>query len=326
MMEFTRGPSTTPGNRNGNQDGNQSGNLESNSRQGDQPKGRASTQASQHFSEQSSQQLSADILKILNEVSRVSHRLEPAVPAEWMLKRVQFLAYELQTFISAVSASDSFLDAEKLSLLNRFFFSEKKFRCVGDTSAHALTLEGLRLNRVLSNRVGAPLVLELIYAYLADGIGLTLEFVDLKPICFLKWRGKNQAHYIDLSRSGKTLTNDELIETLSSRFRMTSFSSSQVLEACSATNFTFEYVLSLKQAFGAMHDPHTLLFLQDTLIGYQPSNLQLVGERAVLHRRLGNLKSALSDLKRYFSFHDKSRAPSELVNLHNELLHLLEQR
>jgi regulator of sirC expression with transglutaminase-like and TPR domain len=313
MMEFSRDPST-----------NQGASQEKENRQGDPSKGRSLTE--------SSRQLSADIFKILNEVSRITHRLDPSVPAEWMIKRVQFLAYELQTFIRTVTSTEALRDAEKLSLLNRFFFSEKKFRCVVETSStqanapqNGQTIEGLRLNKVLSSRVGAPVVLELIYAYLADVIGLTLEFVDLKPICFLKWRDRDQARYIDVSRNGKTLTNDEVIETLSTRFRMTSFSSSQVLETCSATSFTFEYVSSLKQALGAMHDPQTVLFLQDTLIGYQPSNLQLVGERALLHRRLGNLKSALADLKRYFSFHDKTRSPSELINLHSELIQLLEQ-
>lgn len=290
MMEIARGPST---------------NQMSVDSSSDQPKGRPSV----------------DIVGILSEVSHVCHQLEPSVPAEWMLKRVQFLAYELQTYFEA--AADAGSESGRLKALNRFFFEEKKFRCIDTANS---PIDGLRLNRVLSSRLGVPMMLELIYAYLAEGIGLALEFVDLKPICFLKWRDGLQTHYIDLSRNGKTLTSDELIETLNSRLSSNSVASAQVLEALSSANFTTEYLLALKKALGNSADPQTLLYLQDTLVRLQPNNFQLIGDRALLHRRLGNLKSALADLKRYFAFHDKSRSSNELIKLHNDLIQHFEGR
>lgn len=255
--------------------------------------------------------------QLLNEMSRVSHHLDPETPSEWMIKRVQFFAYELQTFIGGSRLTP----AEKLSTLNRFFFEEKKFRCITEKNVDAL-----RLNRVLTSRIGMPLVLELLYACLAEGIGLNVEFVDLQPICFLKWRHDGQARYIDISRNGATLTNEELIETLHSRFRMTSIPPTCVLEECSIETFASDYVKSLKENFDVATDGETVLYLHNTLISYQPSNLQLLGERALLNRRLGHLKSALADLKRYFAFHDRSRASEELVKLHDELMELVEGR
>lgn len=255
--------------------------------------------------------------QILNEVSRISHHLEPETSVEWMIKRVQFFAYELQTFIGCRNLTP----AEKISALNRFFFEEKKFRCVIEKSVDAL-----RLNRVLASRTGMPLVLELLYACLAEGIGLNVEFVDLKPICFLKWRHDGQARYIDISRNGATLTNEELIETLHSRFRTTSIPHTCVLEECTVEIFASDYVKSLKEGFDASTEGETVLFLHNALITYQPSNLQLLGERALLHRRLGHFKSALADLKRYFAFHDRARASEELVKLHDELMELVEGR
>lgn len=254
---------------------------------------------------------------LLNEMSRVSHHLEPETPVEWMLKRVQFFAYELQTFIG----DRDLTPAEKLSKLNLFFFEEKKFRCAMEKSVDAL-----RLNRVLTSRIGMPLVLELLYAYLAEGIGLSVEFFDLKPICFLKWRHDGQAHYIDISRNGVALSNEELIETLHSRFRMTSIPHDCVLEECTVEAFASDYVKSLKEGFDVAIEGETVLYLQNLLIAYQPNNMQLIGERALLFRRLGHFKSALADLKRYFAFHDRARAHEDLVKLHDELMELVEGR
>jgi hypothetical protein len=52
--------------------------------------------------------------------------------------------------------------------------------------------------------------------------------------------------------------------------------------------------------------------------------LKFVGERALLHRRLGNFKSSLADLKRYFAFHERAKAPADLVALFDEMMRALE--
>jgi regulator of sirC expression with transglutaminase-like and TPR domain len=265
------------------------------------------------------------VMNLVREVARVSHKMDEAVPAEWMVKRAQFMSYELQTL-----ARNAQTEIEKLGVLNHFFFEEKNFRCVTDFSRVRDATEAFRLNRVFNDRTGAPIVLELLYAYLAEKIGVKLEFVDLKPTCFLKWCEKGRSRFIDITRGGATLSSDELIETLQTRFRITSFTTSTVLDAYTFESFVGDYVSALKRACGLGADagstnPEKLLFLQDTLIAYQPSNLHLVGERALLQRRLGNFKGALSDLKRYFAFHDRARAPGELVRLYDELVQLLER-
>jgi regulator of sirC expression with transglutaminase-like and TPR domain len=252
------------------------------------------------------------VVNLLREVSRISHHLEPSIPAEWMLKRVQFFSYELQTL-----TRDAHTDQDKLGLLNNFFFSAKNFRCT--------PLGEVRLNRVLAERTGAPQVIELLYAFLAERIGVALDFVDLKPTCFLRWSEGGRSRYIDVTRGGATLSSDELIDTLHTRFSMTTFSNTSLLEVASFESYISDYLVTLKHAIDISHDPETVLFLQDTLIAYQPSNLQLVGERALLHRRLGNFKNAFTDLKRYFSFHDRSRAPIELCRLLDELTELYER-
>jgi regulator of sirC expression with transglutaminase-like and TPR domain len=259
-------------------------------------------------------------LNLLREVSRFSEHLDPEFHAEWMVKRVQFLSYELQSEIHADHS-----EAERLGLLNRFFFETKKFKCITDVSKLADPSEAYRLNRVLSERRGAPIALELIYAYLAEKIGVSLDFVDLKPTCFLRWVENGRSRFVDITRGGSTLSSDELIETLHTRFRLTSFCNASLLETYSFDTYLADYLRCLKSSIDVGHEPEKLLWLQDNLISYQPSNLQLLGERALLHRRLGNFKHALADLKRYYAFHDRDRSPVELAKLYDELVALLER-
>jgi regulator of sirC expression with transglutaminase-like and TPR domain len=272
-------------------------------------------------------------IKTLLEVCRISNHLDPEISAEWMMRRVQFFAYELQASLVPILNVSPLDDSQKLAHLNQYFFNAKQFRCATDKE-----LNHLRLSRVLQTRVGTPMMLELLYAYFAEKIGICLQFVDLRPICLLKWRNGRQTRYIDISRGGALLSSSELIETLQSRFSFNNSSSStfqanqneKLLEDCSEELFTTEYVTHIKNMIDQLGDlrgrSETALFLQNALISYQPDDVRLVGERALIHRRLGNFKSALSDLKRYFAFHDRKRSSPELIRVHDELMQLLEGR
>lgn len=259
-------------------------------------------------------------LNLVRELSRISYQLDSSVLLDWMVKRVQFFSYELQTLIRPDTS-----ERDRLAELNLFFFQSKKFQCTNEPMRLQDPSSAFLLGQVLAARCGAPTVIALLYACLADRIQLDLEFVDLKPTCFLKWNDNGRSRYIDVTRGGVTLSNDELIEMLHTRFQMTTLSVDSLLETYTFETFLVEYLNELKLALLKSNDPDKLLFLQNTLISYQPSNIQLLGERALLHRRLGNFKSALADLKRYFTFHEREKAPAELVSLHDELSQLLDR-
>ncbi len=261
-------------------------------------------------------------LNLIREVSRISAQIEPSQAAERLIKRALFMGYELQS-----RTQNLVHDLDKLRALNDYMFTDKRFRCVSSVSLPCADSADLfRLETVLSRHVGAPLLIELLYAFLAERIGVALEFADLKPTCFLKWTENGTSRFIDVSRQGALLSTEQLLQTLHDRFRLTTCEPTRLLETYSFEHFITDYLLAVKSATNVAHNPEVLLFLQDTLISYQPSNLQYVGERAILHRRLGNFKSALGDLKRYFAFHDRCKAPPELVFLYDEMLALMSKK
>ena len=273
-------------------------------------------------------------LNLIREFSRINFELDASVSLDRLVKRVLFLAYELQALIDSGtnSASDTtFSERDRLDLLNQFLFKQKSFRCMSEALNTDDPSVVYRLNHILSERAGSATVIALIYAFLAERIGIHLEFVDLKPTSFLKWtertKSKPRPCYIDIARDGAILSDDELIETLHSRFHFpeSSICNASVLEAFTFETYLCDYLRDLKKSLRRTGDPEDLLIIQNTLISYQPSDLQLLGERAVLHRRLGNFKSALSDLKRFFAFHEKEKSPPEFVELYDELTQLLER-
>lgn len=259
-------------------------------------------------------------LNLFREMARVNQYLEPAVPAEWIIKRIQFYSYELQSRLQSNQT-----ERDRLALLNHFFFEEKKFICSpkGRHSDNPQSL--LSLAKVFNKRTGSPSILALLYSYLAERVDVPLSLVNLKPTCLLKWNDGGRSRFIDMNRNGVTISSDELIELLHSRFQMTSVVSTSLLEDITFDTFITDYLVSLRATFDPALDLNQILFLQDTLIEYLPSQIQLLAERAQMHQSLGNTKLALNDLKRFFSFCEKDKAPQEIVALYEELLLMYER-
>jgi regulator of sirC expression with transglutaminase-like and TPR domain len=259
--------------------------------------------------------------RMLKEMSAISAQLDPGVGADWMLKRVQFMAYELRSHTPLEATA-----FELCETLNDYFFKQKGFKSIPKISEAKDPLACLLLQRVLSSRVGSPAVLSLIYSFLATQIGLKLEFVDLRPTCFLKFVENGNSHYVDMNGEGRVLTSEALLESLHLRIQMKAIPKEALLEPVSVERFLCEYLGSLKSEYIRRSNLESLLIIQNALLAQQPSSLQLLAERALLYRRLGHFKQALSDLKRYFSFHDKETAPSEVLTVFHELTELVERQ
>jgi regulator of sirC expression with transglutaminase-like and TPR domain len=285
--------------------------------------------------------------QVLREVATVCAELDPSTRPEWIVKRMQFFGYDIASLIPPERST-----RDKLSMLNRWFFEQKRFQALADNGC---VLERVTLHSVLAKRVGSPLAVGLIYAYLAQQAGVRLEFANIRPAGYLKFVEHGLWRYIDLVRGGKILEGDELLDLLQSRLRGSlprpslpkanflsgslsgslsgplsgpdalgdqQMSRPDLLEAIPHERLVVDYLNTLKMALRMREAAEPLLVIQNWLLAFQPANFQALGERALLHRRLGHSKSALADLKRYFSFVSRDQAPSELPRVYDELVAL----
>jgi regulator of sirC expression with transglutaminase-like and TPR domain len=262
--------------------------------------------------------------QVLRDAASVCAEVDPSTRHEWIVKRMQFFAYDVASLIP----SDEPI-RERLARLNFWFFGQKRFQAIAVNSS---LLERVTLHTVLAKRVGSPLSIGLLYAYLAQHAGIDLEFANARPAGYLKFFERGFWRYVDLMREGKILEGDELLELLQSRFRgrvsgwraaaglgASGAASDDLLETVPHERIVIDYLESLRAALRGRESAEPLLVVQNWLLALQPANFQELGERAILHLRLGHHKSALSDLKRYFSFMSRDRAPAELLRAFDEL-------
>jgi regulator of sirC expression with transglutaminase-like and TPR domain len=260
-------------------------------------------------------QFKEDLSQITRHIGLVNKNLEPDTNIANLIRRLQFLCYELRSQISENETPEN-----KLKILNEFFFSNKKFSCIASHEVDNAPYQSLLLEKALINRSGSPLIITFIYNSLAQHIGLPLYFIDLEPKCFLKYVGDSTTIYIDLSRGGKFLTAEELLENMRRRLKDDKISISQVCETLSPLQFLVSYLSSLKAYMNRHSKLEQLLIIQNSLLDLLPQNLHLLGERALLFYKLKLPRNAILDLKRYFSFQPRERAPQELVRIYDELI------
>jgi regulator of sirC expression with transglutaminase-like and TPR domain len=248
--------------------------------------------------------------EILQDLIHISTLLAPETSAQWLHKRLLFFCYELESALGNLKGPEFSLQ-NRLAFLNSFFFEDKQFFC----TTPPFSFEAQLLGHALSTRSGAPFLIAAIYAYMAKRLDIFLEFVELELTCLLKWEFGENTYFIDMAQSGKFLSSRQLIEVIYGN---------KVLSETDESLFSI-YLNKLKSTLPQNIDLNLALSFQNVLIKNDPFNLQFVAERALIHRKLGNLKSAFADLKRFFSFHESDKIPAELLALHTELLILLDR-
>src|SRR5262249_32756391 len=151
-------------------------------------------------------------LNIIREFCRISQKLDTNVSVDWLMKRILFFSYALQAKLES-EMSGSSAEADRLAILNQYFFKTERFLCVTEPKSLIDPSAAFRMSRVLNDRQGSPTILAALYAFLGARIGLNLEFVDLKPACFLKLKmklassdGQRTSYFIDVVRGGAILS------------------------------------------------------------------------------------------------------------------------
>lgn len=230
--------------------------------------------------------------------------LWPKENVEGCFRNIQFLGYEV------LKACETQSEAERWETLRKTIFDDKGFHITSNRVNEILDKD-LLIKNVLDERRGHPLPVVFLMLHLAQVLDLPLALIQAKHHFLLKWVRSGKTIYLDLYNEGRALTDQELIQVLNR--------SSSNLEVWSAKQLMIQYLELLKTAFESTQNLPQLHVIYDLLLQIDDTNTAILGQRALLRQKLGFTREAMSDLKRYFSFVERTHAPSELQQAWLEL-------
>lgn len=243
--------------------------------------------------------------------------LENLESGEAIQRILNFMAYELTALSSDLNEQDRFV------LLNDYFFNRKGFQS-RPPAAGSVHCEDFLIQSVLQNKVGHPMVLALIYSHMATQIDIPAFLINLPCHAVLKWVRGGHSSYVDLTENGGLLEEERLVELVNKNFCGDDESKNESLDILPSKQVVQRYLMLLLEHFELTEDKSQLLLLYNIHLKLEPSNLKVLARRSLLLREMGQAKEAIADLKRYFSFVDKSQASPELQMAFLELQQLTE--
>ncbi len=167
----------------------------------------------------------------------------------------------------------------------------------GNTTSYAEP-ENSYLDRVLERRTGIPITLSLVYMEVARRIGLRCEGVGYPGHFIVRCGEPDDAVYVDPFHGGAHLDREELLAGLRGR-NLNGASPESFLAAVTRRQLLQRMLNNLRGVFCESADMERWLGAVELALAIEPWNTDLIGERGMLHYRLGDYDQALADLERY---------------------------
>lgn len=212
-------------------------------------------------------------------------------------RNVQFMGFDL------VKNCEGLAEAERWEILRTFLFEEKAFQ-LSSIRLTEIDEDTLLMKSVLEERVGHPLPVVFLLLNMAHMLDIPIALIQARHHFLLKWVRSGKTIYLDLYNEARALTDGELIQVLNR--------SASNLEVWNAKQLISQYLELLMASFERSQSLTQLHTVFNLMLQMDDTNTFVLGQRALLRQKLGFTREALADLKRYFSFVERTHAPAEL--------------
>lgn len=178
--------------------------------------------------------------------------------------------------------------------------------------------ENSYLDCVLTRRTGLPIALSLVYMEIAQRVGLRCDGIGYPGHFFVRCGDPEQPIYVDPFNQGVRLDREELL----ARLRNVPLGGAQpesFLAGVTRRQILQRMLTNLHAIFRDRRDLECWIATVDLLLVLEPWNAALVGERGMLHYRLGRPDAALTDLERYVGANGPSAVSSGALRLLDQL-------
>lgn len=250
---------------------------------------------------------------LLHLLLQVNALIKPEISIDQTLRKINFLGYEL------AAQCENLKSSECLSLLNAFYFSQKDFQTEFTDNQNNNEADWL-ISSVIDNRKGSQLLTSLIYLHLSTYIHLPIFLINTPHFTVLKWVRSDHSSYIDLSQSGATLTQEQVLEKIQIwKEKDTLLTKKNHFDILPTKQILSIYLNKLIKIYKEQNNVFSLKVALDISLKSDGSQIKCLGERALIHKALGENEKALSDLKRFFNLTEIEKAPSKLREAYEQL-------
>lgn len=224
---------------------------------------------------------------------------------ERVQKLLQFWSYDL-----IARTKDCGELKQRIFLLNNFFFRELGFRFLHKNALLVGPIEEQVLSHVATARAGEPLLVGLIYCYLAEQIGLRAGWVSTDKPAIIKVLLAGESVFVNLDKQSNELQAQQIVDF--AQDLVGDAIEFGLIDARAYCESYFRLVLGRLLRLG--QKAKSLEFL-NFLNALEPSNLFVLKRRALLLLDLGETERAREDLKSYRLYTAGVALPIELQDL-----------
>ena len=156
------------------------------------------------------------------------------------------------------------------------------------------------LDQVVTRRLGIPISLSLVYMEIAQRIGLQCDGIGYPGHFIVRYGSPESPVYVDPFQQGARVDREELLARLRG-YQPGLPSPESFLSAVTRRQILQRMLNNLHVTYRERRDLQRWLAVVELQLRLEPWNSMLVGERGMLHYRLGDLEGAMRDLEAYVS-------------------------
>ena len=174
------------------------------------------------------------------------------------------------------------------------------------------------LDHVVARRIGIPITLSLVYMEVAQRVGLLCDGIGFPGHFIVRYGGVDDPTYVDPFQQGARIDRQELLARLRTH-QIGSATPESFLAAVTRRQILQRVLNNLHMSFRERRDLQRWLDVVELQHRLEPWNAILIGERGMLHYRLGNLDAAMQDLEAYVSASERPEVNPGAIRLLDQL-------
>lgn len=154
---------------------------------------------------------------------------------------------------------------------------------------------------VLEKKIASPLILTVIYAILAEQLGIEFETISLASFYFLKVKNGDSDFYIDPFDRGKFLNDEEFHKKFRTTMQKNRMLSANLYEVVASDQLVAKIIQQLKHIYILKNNSVEALRAVELLTAIFPDSPELSRDRGILYCEMEYFSKAMDDLRYYLN-------------------------